>query len=48
MNQSKFNPDASHLTYCTSANETIGEEIGDHYPVSYNVFALSTQSAEML
>ncbi len=43
---SKFNPDASHLTQ--SVNETIGEETGDYYPVFYDAFSWSTQSAEML
>ncbi len=48
MKRSKFITEASHLTYRTSANETIGTETGDYYPVFYNVFAQSAQSAEML
>ncbi len=32
----------------TSANETIGDEIGDYYLVFYNGFARSVQSVEML
>ncbi len=32
----------------TLANETIGKELGDYYPVFYNVFARSAQSAKML
>ncbi len=32
----------------TSANETIGEKIGDYNTVFYRVFALSAQSAETL
>ncbi len=32
----------------TSANETISEEIGDYYPVFYDAFARTTQSAETL
>ncbi len=30
----------------TSANETVGEEIGDYCPVFYNASAQSAQSAE--
>ncbi len=32
----------------TSTNETISKEIGDYYPVFYNTFARSVQSAETL
>ncbi len=32
----------------TSSDETIGEKIGDFYPVFNNAFARSAQSAEML
>ncbi len=32
----------------TSANETISEETGDHYPVLHDAVAQSAQSAEKL
>ncbi len=32
----------------TSANETIGEEMGDYYPVFSNAFVRSAQSVEMI
>ncbi len=48
MKQSKFNTNAPHLAYRKLANKTIGDEIGDFYPVFYNAFAKSAQSAEKL
>ncbi len=44
MKQCKFDTDAS----VTSANETIGEEIGDFYTVFHYDFVRSAQSAETL
>ncbi len=46
MKQSKFNTDASRLTYISKRDH--GEEIGDYDPVFYNAFAWATQSAETL
>ncbi len=37
----------SHILL-TSGNETIGEQTGDYYPVCYNAFTHSAQSAKTL
>ncbi len=44
MKQSKFNTDASHLTYISKSDH----RQGDWRLVFYNAFPRSTQSAEML